>query len=116
MDEPWNVSLQPPLACQTKSEWHRQKEAQLKVALKEAAHVTAHAKHVEVCVNGKMGQIDKEMQAVLDAVLLVATGCSYRCGRTGLTGSKKKIRNASHKKTAQNLRKKKAALKEGLLT
>ena len=49
MDEPWNVVLQPPLACQTKSEWHRQREAQRELRraqLSEASDMAAHDKEV----------------------------------------------------------------------
>ena len=46
---PWNVVLQPPLACQTKSEWHRQREAQRdlrRAQLNEASDTAAHDKEI----------------------------------------------------------------------
>jgi hypothetical protein len=49
MDEPWNVVLQPPLACQTKSEWHRQREAQRELRraqLNETSDMASHDKEV----------------------------------------------------------------------
>ena len=49
MDEPWNVVLQPPLACQTKSEWHRQREVQRELRraqLNEISDMATHDKEV----------------------------------------------------------------------
>ena len=50
MEEPWNVILQPPLACQAKSGWHRQREAQRDLRrahqLSEASDRAAHDKEV----------------------------------------------------------------------
>ena len=49
MDEPWNVVLQPPLACQTKSEWHRQRGAQRELRrdqLNETSDMATHDKEV----------------------------------------------------------------------
>ena len=49
MDEPWNVVLQPSLACQPKSEWHRQREAQRvlrRAQLNGTSDMAAHDKEV----------------------------------------------------------------------
>ena len=51
MEEPWNVILQPATfsRSQTKSEWHRQREAQRdlrRVQLSEASEMAAHDKEV----------------------------------------------------------------------
>ena len=45
MDEPWNVVLQPPLSCQTKSEWHRQREAQRELRRAQLSEISDMATH-----------------------------------------------------------------------
>ena len=45
MGEPWNVVLQPPLSCQTKSEWHRQREAQRELRRAQLSEISDMATH-----------------------------------------------------------------------
>ena len=45
MGGPWNVVLQPPLSCQTKSEWHRQREAQRELRRAQLSEISDMATH-----------------------------------------------------------------------